>query len=533
MNVFDLFGQIKLDGASAVKKELSETEAHAKKVSDAMKIMGTMFTAVGAAGLKMVSDARQMNAQLGQTALTLGISTKEMRDLALETTNVTFPLESVKNTFDLLTKAGVRNTQELKNSAGAFDALADATGSSAETVADILIPALKAMGETLPQNSADLDKFTWLTKNTTTELSDFGSVMDYVAMYGKDLNVSLDDMIAIMAILEDQGKGGATATRLFRTAVTEAADGTVTLNEALGITPEEIAKYRTEMEGATGITDDYAEVANEQYGIMDKIKQKFSELTLVAGSYLTPLEPILAAMTAMGPAMILLSSATGIQTIKTVAHTVALVAHTVAHGVATAAQWAFNAAVSANPIGLIILAIAALVTGIILLAKNWDFVKEKMLVVWDVIVSIVKGHINLVIGFINGMIWAIEKAINFLGDAIRQLPSITIPDWVPLIGGKEFSWPAPPPIELPRIPLLDTGGLVQGPGVFQVGPGVKEVVRTPSGNKELHVHIGVFAGTETEFRVLVKKIKEVMGEDDRRNAFGQLGEGYFYGRSSI
>ena len=534
MNVFELFGQVKLDGVGAVKSGLSETEAHTKKVTDAMKIMGAAFTAVGVAGLKLVGDARKMNASLGQTALTLGVSTKEMRDLALATTDVTFPLQSVSDTFDLLTKAGIRNTEELKNSAKAFDSLGDATGSSAEVVADILIPALKAMGETLPQNSKDLDKFTWLVKNTTTELADFGSVMDYVAIYGEELNVSLDDMIAIMAVLESQGKGGATATRLFRTAVTQAAAGTSTLNEALGVTQDEIDLYKTEMEGAIGITDEYAEVANEQYGIMDKLKQKFSEITLEAGSFLTPLEPILAAMTALGPAMILLSSATALHTISMVAHTVASTAHAIAMKIATIATWKLNVAMLANPIGLIILAIAGLVAGIILLAKNWDWVKEKMLIVWDAIVWVVKGHINMIIGFINGMVWAIEKAINFLGDAIRMLPSITMPDWLPApIGGKEFSWPAPPVVSLPRIPLLDTGGIVEGPGLFQVGAGVKEVVRTPdSGSNELHFHIGNFLGTETELKMFARKIKEVLGEDDRRTSFGQLGENYYFGRSA-
>jgi hypothetical protein len=54
-------------------------------------------------------------------------------------------------------------------------------------------------------------------------MSDFASVMDYVAMYGDELNVTLEDMIAILAILDDKGKSGATATRLFRTAVSEAS----------------------------------------------------------------------------------------------------------------------------------------------------------------------------------------------------------------------------------------------------------------------------------------------------------------------
>jgi len=42
---------------------------------------------------------------------------------------------------------------------------------------------------------------------------------------------------------------------------------------------------------------------------------------------------------------------------------------------AAAAQWLWNAAMVANPIGLIIAGIAVLVAGIILLVRNWDWVK--------------------------------------------------------------------------------------------------------------------------------------------------------------
>ena len=85
MEIFNLFGKLGLTGADQVNSELKETKSTLEKTQHALKITGAAFTALGAAGLKMVSDARKMNAELGQTALTLGISTKEMRNLALET----------------------------------------------------------------------------------------------------------------------------------------------------------------------------------------------------------------------------------------------------------------------------------------------------------------------------------------------------------------------------------------------------------------------------------------------------------------
>jgi phage-related protein len=51
-------------------------------------------------------------------------------------------------------------------------------------------------------------------------------------------------------------------------------------------------------------------------------------------------------------------------------------------GQLTIKQWALNAAMNANPIGLVVTAIALLVGGIWLLCKNWDLVKKKVVEFW-------------------------------------------------------------------------------------------------------------------------------------------------------
>ena len=170
MDVFTLIGRLTLEGADAAKSQLQGLQGFVEKNSAAFKVLGGAMTAVGAAGLVMVNASKELNAQLGQTGITLGVSTKEMRDLALATTDVTFPLESVTATFDLLARAGVRSTSEMQGAAKAFDALADATGSDAEVMAQMLIPVFRAFGLELPTTAEGMDKFTWLTKNTTIDL---------------------------------------------------------------------------------------------------------------------------------------------------------------------------------------------------------------------------------------------------------------------------------------------------------------------------------------------------------------------------
>lgn len=63
------------------------------------------------------------------------------------------------------------------------------------------------------------------------------------------------------------------------------------------------------------------------------------------------------------------------------------IAQTVATGALTAAQWLLNAAMSANPIALIIIAITALVAGFILLWNNCEGFRNFWISLWENIVS--------------------------------------------------------------------------------------------------------------------------------------------------
>ena len=168
----------------------------------------------------------------------------------------------------------------------------------------------------------------------------------------------------------------------------------------------------------------------------------------------------------------------GASTAATVAQTAATGAWNVVAGIGTAVTSAFGAAMAflTSPIGLVILAIGALIGIGVLLYKNWDTVKmyavqlgtflsgvwnsistavgnfingikEKFLSGFSALVGIVKAPINGVISLINGAI----NGINGI--------SLDIPDWVPGFGGKHFG------LMLPTMPLLAKGGFTNGASI--------------------------------------------------------------------
>lgn len=185
--------------------------------------IGLALAGVGVAGLKMASDIRPLNSQLRVTALTMGLAEGEMRGLATATSNAGFPLKEVTSTFDLLARAGIRDTEELQRLSNVFDTLGDATGEEASSVARMLIPAFNAFGIELQDAGKYSDMFTQLTRNSLVDLGDFANVVEYLAPDISKLGLSIEDAAAIMQALNDKGIQGMRATRLLRSAVSEAA----------------------------------------------------------------------------------------------------------------------------------------------------------------------------------------------------------------------------------------------------------------------------------------------------------------------
>lgn len=100
----------------------------------------------------------------------------------------------------------------------------------------------------------------------------------------------------------------------------------------------------------------------------------------------------------------------------------AMLAASLATKIVTGAQWLLNAAMSANPIAIVVGLVAGLVAILVVLYNKCEPVREVMNSMWNGILSGAETCINKVIELLN---WLIEK-----------LNSIKIPDWVPGIGGK-------------------------------------------------------------------------------------------------
>ena len=279
-------------------------------------------------------------------------------------------------------------------------------------------------------------------------------------------------------------------------------------------------------------------------GIGDSIGGAFDALSAAVGFVMDNFEkflPIIAGVTAALVAYKTITAAISVVTKIQTAFTTGL----------TAAQAALNAVMNANPIGLVVLAIGALVAAGVALYQNWDTVKEKCAALWGSISSIfsaigskiseiftsvktivsgaiaaigekfpligvyfdvvknqiqsiveaIKGVFNGVIDFIknvftgnwkgawegvknifssifDGLTGIIKAPLNgiisIVNKVIGSINSVgfTIPDWVPIVGGKSFS------LNIPEIPMFARGGIATGPSIVGEGGWPEYVLTT-------------------------------------------------------
>ena len=101
------------------------------------------------------------------------------------------------------------------------------------------------------------------------------------------------------------------------------------------------------------------------------------------------------------------------------------------------------------------------------LTSRWTEFKDILLNLWDGIAGGVRGAVNSIIGFVNGMIRAAVDGVNTV---IRLLNSISfeVPGWVPEIGGMTFGFDIPT-MSAPQIPMLARGGVIRQPVLAMMG----------------------------------------------------------------
>lgn len=338
------------------------------------KRMGGVAKAAGFAGLAIAGG--------------LGVAAKVGFDEMRQGELVTAQLEAV-----LKSTGGVANV-----TAGQVDTLASAlmkkSGVDDEQIKsgeNMLLTFTKVRNEV----GAGNDVFTQATKTTLDLSVAMGKDMQSSAiLVGKALNDPIKGISALsrvgVQLDEDQKK-------LIKTMV---ASG-----DTMGAQKVILKELETQFGGSA------AAAGKTMAGQMNIAKESFANMT---GQLMTALLPAINQLVA-----ILISATSYLSEHDTVAKvvvaTLGLLAGllgavavatrlwSAATAIATAAQWLWNTAMAANPIGLVVIAIAALTAGIILAYKNSETFRDIVDTVWRTLRTTVMNAVNAIVGFVDDM----------------------------------------------------------------------------------------------------------------------------------
>lgn len=143
-----------------------------------------------------------------------------------------------------------------------------------------------------------------------------------------------------------------------------------------------------------------------------------------------------------------------------------------AFGAAQVGMAAFNVAASANPIGMIVMGIAAAIAAGYLLYENWDELKTEAGELWEGLKAAfggvgeyVSGCFETAASGVKTPINAMIAMINSVIATINEYANVKVPSWVPGVGGESLGF------QLNPIPALASGGVATRSTIAQIGEG--------------------------------------------------------------
>ena len=241
----------------------------------------------------------------------------------------------------------------------------------------------------------------------------------------------------------------------------------------------------------------------------------------------------------------------------------------ICQGICTAAQWALNVALTANPIGIIIVAIGALIAIGVAMWMNWDSIcawckqafqavgdffvsvgtaigsffsglwegiKNTVMSVWNGITgflsgawntissaatSVFTGIGNAISNVWNGIVGAVKGAINGIISAINGMIRGAVSGINGLIKGINkvtgvVGIPAIPTFTAPQIPLLAKGGTIRTDGTVIVGEKGPEMLTLPRGAQVTPLANKTAQKSENHFNINIyadgKSIDDIVDE---------------------
>ncbi|WP_327073444.1 phage tail tape measure protein [Kitasatospora purpeofusca] len=489
-------------------------------------------------------------------------------------------VKNADEAFDIITKAmqsGVDKSGDLIDTVGEYSTQFRQLGLDGHAAAGLLAQGLKAGARDADVVADSLKEFTLIAQGGNKASAE---AFAKIGLSGKEMQkvfvtggpaaaTALDQVFDRLRAMKDPVERNNTALALFGTKSEDVQKALLALDPS---------SAKAALGEVAGAADQMAKtVSDNPTAAIERFKREATVKLAEVGATLISfgqehsawLQPIAITLGVIAGAILLVQGAT-------MAWTAAQTVWAGVQAVSTAAQWAWNTAMAANPIGLIIIAVVALVAAVVLLWQRsetfrdivtscwqavwsgikwvWDWVSQN----WPLLLAILTGPIGLavlaitrnwdtvkagasaVLDFFVSLPGKIASGFATIGEILtapfrwgfNQIASLwnrtagrlsfTLPDWIPGVGGNGFS--------MPRIPMLAKGGHVTGAGTVLVGEAGPELLNLPGGatvtplsraaggTTVVRVVLDV-TGADTQMRRMMRNMVRVDGAGSAQKAF--------------
>ncbi|MDE5763743.1 MAG: phage tail tape measure protein [Ruminococcus sp.] len=292
-----------------------------------------------------------------------------------------------------------------------------------------------------------------LMTDSDGKMKSLGEIMDTLRQKMGKVSVELTDSEGnareyddIMADLTTTTEELAQAEQLQSAATIFGKQNLAGMLAIINASDEDYQKLTESIYGCDGAAKDMADTMQDNLeGDLTKLKSKFEGVQIAVSEKLTPAlrggveiisqlidaaknaakfiakhsTEIIAAIAAVGTAIAGLALIGVIQNISKIS--TALVTWASSTKIVTAAQWLLNAAMSANPISLIVIAIAALVAAFVVLWNKSEGFRNFWIGLWENIKTAVQPVIDFIVNLFSGLWENVKIVAGYIGEFFSGL----------------------------------------------------------------------------------------------------------------
>lgn len=411
MELFKLFGSIFVDDKDAIDK-INNVDDKAKNTGTTLgSMLGTAAkwgagiaagaAAAGAGLFALASEVSDTASEINDMSVRTGLSTKTLQEMKFATGQVGVNFESITGAVGKLTKTMAGADDGSKAAEAAFAKLGisvtDSEGNmrKMDDVFPEVIKGLAGMGNETERNQLAMDFFGKGATELVPLLAAGGDGIDALTQQAHDLGLVMSDE----AISAGDNFGDSLDA-------IKGALGGVVASIGVELMPMFQTMFDWVMSNMPAIQDGIHTAFSVAGEVIGTAVTAIQSLTQFFTEHWGIIQPILAGIGA-GAATF------GIYTLAINASAIATGIWSTVTGIATAVGTAFGAVLAfiSSPIGLVVIAIAALVAAGVLLYKNWDTVSAFLKMTWEATKDIAMTVFNSIGKFMSDL-WAGTKTVT-------------------------------------------------------------------------------------------------------------------------